>query len=744
MFKQYLFEIIQFDFLQTYIPYKSTSLFYSFRRKLLIITSGIILSNPLLCQTFTNVATNNPTHAGIDAGISGDKDGGLSWGDINKDGFLDLVVNTNSASTGTRILIADTSDAANPRFRDSTSTYCNHCGTTRRERCAVLADFNHDGYLDLVRNTSRSEVNIYLNQGPSGNYHFGVGSNNDPNKTIVNTDFHDNQMNTEGILAADYNNDGWLDLIIENHNFGVDIFENPKDSTANFFCLDPSITLLPTSARDGDYAAAADVDDDGDIDFVARKRDQADFFLNNANSTFTTGQEIGNANNSNKGGVVFGDFDNDGDFDLYWTDNDVNQIWLMDSTGQFTPTKVGSADGEPWNSAGISAPSSTIDGCAVGDVNNDGKLDLFLTANSGTSYLFMNQTTNGGILSFVQNNKGINVNGNGEGCSFADYDNDGDIDLYVNVKNAANQLWRNDLNDTGKADFLVIEPKIDLGNGKTRAALGTNLILKDANNNILAGIREVPTTSGHGTDAPDQIHFGLVSGPDSIYTVELSFPTINGVRKVIQQQIVPSASPSHVFQISHTDEDVMIGVLPIEWISFSAYQEFSDIRLSWTTSQEVNSDYYQVERSIDGLSYQPLGQVKSKTKKKKTTHYTFVDPSGSQFNTSHLLYRIKHVDMDGMFAYSKVISLAQRSPRIAPLEINIQSDSILSQTSLKIHGMNGQVAKVQAISLSGAVIWSSITRENNIPLPIKDWANGIYMIQVQVGKKILSQKVSIK
>ncbi|MEO0473401.1 MAG: VCBS repeat-containing protein, partial [Bacteroidota bacterium] len=331
-----------------------------------LVAVGVLLATLFATQTstqtntnptFTNVAIAGAGNAGLDAAIDGSNDGGFAWGDINQDGFLDLVVNTNVTNTtieGTRILIANGTDPDNPFFEDLTTTYCQHCSNERRERAALLADLNHDGVLDLIRNTSFTGIEIYLNQGAGSGYAFGTGSGvmNAPNKSIVAADFHDGQMNSEGLFLLDYNHDGWLDLGIENHNFGVDIFENPADGTANFFSTDPAITGLPTSATDGDYGTAADLDNDGDIDILGRKTNAEDYFTNDGDGTFTTVQNIANANNGNKGGVVVADFDNDGDFDLYWTDNDVNQIWINEG-GVFVQSKGAFTDGEPWLSAGV-------------------------------------------------------------------------------------------------------------------------------------------------------------------------------------------------------------------------------------------------------------------------------------------------------------------------------------------------------------------------------------------------------
>ena len=345
---------------------------------------------------------------------------------------------------------------------------------------------------------------------------------------------------------------GWLDLILENHNYGIDVYRNPGNGTFSFSYVDPTSIGLPTSATDGDYGTALDFDDDGDIDIVARKQNQSDFFINSGSGTFSNGVDIDQALNGNKGGVSFADFDNDGDYDMVWTDNGVNQIWI-NNAGTLTAT-AGVGDGEPWASAGVAAPLSGIDGCAVGDVDNDGKVDLFLTNDTGTGYLFLNETVNGGSLSFRQDNLRINLAGNGEGASFADYDNDGDLDLYVVMKSDSNQLWRNSLNDE---NYLFVEPRIDLGSGLWRSAVGANVIIKDCEGNVISGIREVPTVAGHGTDAPDRVHFGLPNGPGSLYNVVVRYLSKNGSRIEIEKQITPSEVTDQVLIVYDTDDNAI-------------------------------------------------------------------------------------------------------------------------------------------------------------------------------------------
>lgn len=477
--------------------------------------------------TFTESA------AAYNLAISGTKDGGHAWADYDGDGDFDLVVNTN----GRGYLMRNDGGT----FSDQTAALAPDMLSGQLERTALFVDFNNDGYPDIFRNR-HNDVRIYLQDPATNIFGDGLGGTAPSQRFTTLTD----GMNTEGAGTLDYDGDGDLDLFIDNHNFGIDIFQN---NGAGFFThvtrkadspLPPYNVGNPATwplglvqdATDGDYGSATDFNDDGWVDIVVRKRDQVDLFTNTGGS-FINGVDIDQADNSNKGAVAFYDFDNDGDFDMYWTENGTNQIHRNNGDG--TWTGLGAGTGIPTSFAG------QIEGLACGDVDNDGDIDIFLTGNS-TSKLYLNQINNGGgPMNFVDS--GLTFSTGGEGCTFIDIDQDGDLDLYMN-RSGNNRLYVNNLGLFQRWNHIfvdVIEDRDSFGLTGTEQRFGVGATAKilDCDGNVISGTREVNGGFGHGTQESGLIHFGLPGGPFTPIVVEVAYPRTTGGRVVVRQQLTP-------------------------------------------------------------------------------------------------------------------------------------------------------------------------------------------------------------
>lgn len=347
----------------------------------LLVIVLVFLSTSLFSQTtFSEQASS----WGINQ--SGVKDGGNSFADYDNDGDLDLLVNTSDATQASRIY----RNNGNNTFTDVTSTVAPALLNGVRERCAIWGDVNNDGRLDFLRNTSNtSGLELYI-QSSGGIFGDGIGGTT---PVYFNSTNISDGLNTEGTGFMDFDGDGDLDIIFDNHDFGIDVLRNNYINHLTETVVNPAAASLFTHATpgttpilglnqtaiDGDYGSFTDVNDDGWVDIFMRKQNENDFFLNQG-GTFSNGADLAEADNNNKGAVALYDFDNDGDFDAYWTENGINQIFRNDGGG--TWTALGAATGIPTGANGI-------DEVSCGDIDNDGDIDILLVGDS-RSYLYYN------------------------------------------------------------------------------------------------------------------------------------------------------------------------------------------------------------------------------------------------------------------------------------------------------------------------------------------------------------------
>ena len=451
--------------------------------------------------------------------------------------------------------------------RDVTATNAPALLSNTTERSVMAGDIDGDGDLDFMR-SAFNLIEVYRNNGPTANPTFTVS------QSIVAGFFSPSGMNNEGLSWMDFDGDGDLDVFMENHQYGMDILQN--DGTGTFTHYTPNGTPrgFPTTGTSGDYSVTADLNNDGHVDILARRQgtnnstNEIDIFINNGDGTFSENNTTNlETVNGAKGGVAVGDFDNDGDFDYVWTNNGSsvasNEVAVVEQSGlnslNFSQATVTITSGDDGTLTSMPI-NQNIEGVAVADVNNDGKIDIFLAAASGPSYLLLNNTTGQGDFSFIHDNSGvantsvnpINVNGDGEGLAFADYDNDGDMDFYLNVNGGANQLWQNSIVAT-PTNYLKVAPKIDLGAGVSIPALGATVLVSNGCS-VFSGIQEVSSGVGHGSQNDSKLHAGLPDGPNRLYRVEVGFVKPNGgSRATVVKYVTPSALVNQTLTILDTD-----------------------------------------------------------------------------------------------------------------------------------------------------------------------------------------------
>ncbi len=297
-------------------------------------------------------------------------------------------------------------------------------------------DYDRDGWVDLFVTGNLDPNALYRNRGD------GTFSLSEHSQQLSLPD-----VPSGGATWADYDNDGWLDLYIVNYGANR-LFRNEGGHGFTDITLDAGVgdTGKGVSAAWGDY------DSDGWLDLYVTnwscfpECDPVDFgaqqdrlYHNNGDGSFTdvTGS-LDYAWTLGAGfAPTFFDYDGDGDSDIYVVNDKLqnkigNVLWRNDGAGcgHWCWTNVSAESGADLMINGMGVDAS--------DYDNDGDLDLYITDMVYQMHLLMNDGAGGFRNRARSTGSAINMgpdNGVGWGAVFFDYDNDGWQDLYVAATN---------------------------------------------------------------------------------------------------------------------------------------------------------------------------------------------------------------------------------------------------------------------------------------------------------------------
>ena len=486
----------------------------------------VLISASLSAQSFTKI-TDSP--AAIDSG----RTLGISFVDFDGDGDLDIYSNDLSAPIVDddkiyKNMLVETGTAEFVRFRETGDLGNQNVGTFGN----TWTDVDNDGDLDVYVSAVRSK--FYINNGDGTFTLIGDGT----------LDWKNVNRSWSG-SSADWNSDGFTDLLLV-HAAGFlgpvqvnHMFVNNGDGT--FAKVDSGASAVTTGFAPYTCANWADYDRDGDLDLFigsgpADGSVAGDYIYKNllketGSATFERLTGLSFVDEERDGQVYnWIDYDNDGDLDVcvtnYWggLNNGLpNELWRNDN-GEY----VKITEGDLVTDDGYSLAN------VWGDYDNDGDVDVYITNDAGLPNRYY---TNNGDGTFTALAEGDLVNKDPSigsyGASAGDYDNDGDLDLivgngaFLTYPGTPNFLFRNDNNNNNSWVNLKC-----VGVQTNKAATGTEIWAKATiNGHSYWQYRTVSSSNSFNGQNDLRIHFGFgdattidslkivwLSGNEDVYT----------------------------------------------------------------------------------------------------------------------------------------------------------------------------------------------------------------------------------
>ena len=437
-----------------------------------------------------------------------------AWGDYDGDGFPDLIVtsayNPTNNTPQKNVLYHNNGDGTFTKVTNTVIT-----AEARDWRGCSWIDYNNDGNLDLyVVSTDASgfasENELFRNNG-DGTFRKMSAAEVGP---IVSL----SAGGSEGPVWADYDRDGFLDAYIARYSIDF-LLHNNGDAT---FTRILNTSGIPPNSEDGYRAMWCDYNNDGWPDLFVPVNTPSPcahpslcrglgggLFTNEVTSTVESacGFSVG----------AWGDYDNDGYPDLLMG-GPINHLFHNNGDGTFTEmtSSVGS----------IISSIPLLTDCIWGDYDNDGFLDVFLSVlgtptSLATNRLYHNNgdgTFSQVLTGSIPNDKTIGT----AACAWADYDNDGFLDLFVpcgsHVAPATNLLYRNNGNSNGWFKIKLV------GTASNRSAIGAKVrLLATIRGSSMWQLREINTGTGF-SGCPLEAHFGL-GDATNIDQVRIEWPS---------------------------------------------------------------------------------------------------------------------------------------------------------------------------------------------------------------------------
>ncbi|MCF2489865.1 FG-GAP-like repeat-containing protein [Dyadobacter sp. CY347] len=615
-------------------------------------------------------------------------------GDVNADGYDDVIIGAHQynmaglSDTGAGFVYYGSPSGLSLAITNV--VYLPKASAHAGKSVSSAGDVNADGFDDVIVGVPFYDDGVQFNEGA---FLISYGSKNGI-KSGPGVVFEGNQtgeeMGNSVSSAGDINGDGYDDVVVGAYKFSNNP-NTPEEGAAfvyygNLYGLQSAPTLLElnnkTKSWTGwDVAGAGDINGDGFADVVIgslyfnngqSNEGAAAIFYGDATGIKTLNPIIleGNQTDALMGSSVSAaDVNGDGYKDVLvgasgYTSGQSKEgavfVYHGSETGLVTSPAAMIEVDEPGVQFGYSLSGA-------GDVNGDGFEDVIV-----------------GAPKFNAAGRGFVYHGNGPGIG---------TNFNYGLAIANLKLYNSDLttnlnkDNLGKDDFgLGLFAKSFLGRNKGK--LVWEIIGQGETFSHASPITNSTQFTGQGNLTDLQ-----ATAATELKSLVTKTAFLNKIRARVKFSPVLAITGQVYGPWRYENSSILAdpSVLPVELIRFDAKAVEKQVNLTWETATEVNSDYFELQRSEDGKEWEQIGMVYSAGDSKKPNTYSFVDFK-PQIGLNY--YRMKMVDRDKTFAYSsiKAVTVEGKQTKVFPnpvsTTLNIESE--IPNTEVVIYDVSGK------------------------------------------------------
>lgn len=178
------------------------------------------------------------------------------------------------------------------------------------------------------------------------------------------------------------------------------------------------------------------------------------------------------------------------------------------------------------------------------------------------------------------------------------------------------------------------------------------------------------------------------------------------------------------------------GVLPVRLTSFSASKQGSGVRVQWTTSQELNTKEFVVERSTDGIRFQKLTTVAATGSSSVVRSYQTLDAQPAPGNN---YYRLKTVDVNGAAELSSVVKINIGKSFTVSLSPNPASQTLVISLA-----NNREPVQMELLDMNGKLVQRTVLQSQQNPVSVAGLSKGLYLIRLRTAAAVYTEKLVVE